>query len=293
MNQQEEYKPVKWCALSAYTEILFLILASITPELFAQTKSESDFFYSENGKKVTFKIRKDIVVFRTVSSSTVDSWQHPMFKSVSVIDDNLMKADVDPKTSEWNDLIGMDGIADAYYMLEYIPNGGLQVLTDQIFVRPGKGESMDMIIRESELSGKIKEVDLSFPKAGIYLLKLNCQMKDILSACRQIYKTGKVDFVEPDFFREGLTGNTLWPGQWNLKNTGQGGGTPGIDINLEPVWNFTMGDNNIKIAIVDEGIDLTHPDLQANLLTGFDATGHGSKAVIRVMMFMARHVPGL
>jgi hypothetical protein len=25
MNQQEEYKPVKWCALSAYTEIIILM----------------------------------------------------------------------------------------------------------------------------------------------------------------------------------------------------------------------------------------------------------------------------
>jgi subtilisin family serine protease len=261
--------------------ILFLILAGISPGLFAQTDfsySESDFFYSENGEIITLKIRKDIVVIRTLSNSAVESWQqHPDFKSVTILHEGLIKAEVDPETFNMNDL-GMEGIADAYYMLEYIPDGCLQVLSDQIFIRPSPEKSIDMIIQESELSGKVEQTEFIFPEGGIYQLTLNYQMKDILHVCRHVYETGMVDFVEPDFFREGLVGNTLWPEQWNLKNTGQGGGTPGIDINVESAWNITQGNSNIKIAIVDEGVDLTHPDLQANLLTGlgFDATGAGS-----------------
>ena len=104
-------------------------------------------------------------------------------------------------------------------------------------------------------------------------------MKDILSVCRKVYETGTVDFVEPNFFREAMLGNTYWPQQWTFKNTGQQGGIPGIDINIEPAWRITKGNGNIKIAIVDEGVDLTHPDLEANLLKylGYDATGGNSK----------------
>jgi hypothetical protein len=75
-----------------------------------------------------------------------------------------------------------------------------------------------MIIQESELSGKVENTEFFFPEAGIYLLTLNYQMKDILHVCRQVYETGMVDFVEPNFFRLEVVGNALWPEQWNLKN---------------------------------------------------------------------------
>ncbi len=61
-----------------------------------------------------------------------------------------------------------------------------------------------------------------------------------------------------------------------MKNTGQGGGTSGADIKIEQAWTITQGRPEIHIAVVDEGVDLTHPDLSPNLLTGFDATGNGT-----------------
>jgi subtilisin family serine protease len=253
--------------------ILFLILAIITPKLFAQ----SDFFYSEKGKRVTLKIRKDRVVFMTKSKdNAVKNRQYSMFKSVMSIGHDLIKAEVDPETFDGNDLAGIDGITDWYYMLENTDNGALIALSNQIFIRPGTGESVEKIIRQGKVSGKIEKLDLPLSEAAGYKLTLECKMKDILPVCRRLYETGMVDFAEPNFYIEGLVGNTLWPNQWNLKNTGQEGGSPGIDINVEPAWNTTRGSSSIKIAIVDEGIDLTHPDLQANLLTGYDATGGGS-----------------
>jgi len=66
--------------------------------------------------------------------------------------------------------------------------------------------------------------------------------------------------------------NTYYYQQWGLKNIGQFGGTSGIDIKAEPAWTITKGNANIKVAVIDEGVDLTHPDLQANILQGYDAT---------------------
>ena len=125
----------------------------------------------------------------------------------------------------------------------------------------------------------IPKNELILPASGISLLTLDCKMKDMLSVCRKVYETGTVDFVEPNFYMEAMLGNTYWPQQWTFKNTGQTGGIPGIDINIEPAWRITKGNGNIKIAIVDQGVDLTHPDLEANLLKylGYDATGGNSK----------------
>ncbi|HVK11027.1 MAG TPA: S8 family serine peptidase, partial [Gemmataceae bacterium] len=58
--------------------------------------------------------------------------------------------------------------------------------------------------------------------------------------------------------------------QWHLRNTGQGGGTPGEDARLEAAWDVLGPDgqavrgNGVVIGIVDDGLQRTHPDLAAN-----------------------------
>ncbi len=67
----------------------------------------------------------------------------------------------------------------------------------------------------------------------------------------------------------------LYQDQWHLKNTGQPGatgvaGTPGEDMNVEPVWLAAtprMG-NGIRIAVVDDGLEIAHEDLAANVAAG-------------------------
>jgi hypothetical protein len=54
--------------------------------------------------------------------------------------------------------------------------------------------------------------------------------------------------------------------QWHLKNTGQIGGTPGLDIDAEIAWDSTTGGitaagDTIVIAIIDSKVDLDHLDI--------------------------------
>ncbi len=66
-----------------------------------------------------------------------------------------------------------------------------------------------------------------------------------------------------------------WSKQWDMKNTGQldkpeagQEGTAGADINVTPVWGQGyVGDRRMVVAIIDTGIDYTHPDLAANIYT--------------------------
>ncbi len=52
-------------------------------------------------------------------------------------------------------------------------------------------------------------------------------------------------------------------------------GNTGSDIHINPAWNITSG-AGIKVAVIDMGVDLTHPDLVNNLLPGYDALGQGT-----------------
>jgi len=53
--------------------------------------------------------------------------------------------------------------------------------------------------------------------------------------------------------------------QWGLYNTGQSGGTIGADIHAPAAWNVTTGTGKTIVAVIDTGVDYTHPDLAANM----------------------------
>src|SRR5262249_8461828 len=104
----------------------------------------------------------------------------------------------------------------------------------------------------------------------------------------------RVLWSEPNFLTQvvswALPDDTYFGRQWHLLHngqmTGQGGNTSGqsgADINVTNAWNFTTGSTNIIVAVLDDGVQLNHPDLAPNLATnrneipgnGLDDDGNG------------------
>ncbi|XP_037571731.1 neuroendocrine convertase 2 [Dermacentor silvarum] len=52
--------------------------------------------------------------------------------------------------------------------------------------------------------------------------------------------------------------------QWYLKNVGQNGGKPRLDLNVEAAWAQGFMGKNVTTAIMDDGVDYMHPNLRDN-----------------------------
>jgi serine protease len=94
--------------------------------------------------------------------------------------------------------------------------------------------------------------------------------RDAKAAVMQLLQNPQVQFAEPNFLisKEDLTPNDpQFNEQWALQNTGQNGGQFGSDIKAATAWDKTTGSTSTVIAVIDSGIDFTHPDLANNQWT--------------------------
>jgi len=88
----------------------------------------------------------------------------------------------------------------------------------------------------------------------------------------QLYNEPKQGANSPGIFPN----DEYFPKQWHLHNTGQSGGTLGVDIRATEAWEITTGDPNVVIAEFGGYVDMNHPDLADNLVQGYDFVQPGS-----------------
>jgi subtilisin family serine protease len=65
----------------------------------------------------------------------------------------------------------------------------------------------------------------------------------------------------------GYFNDPYYSSQWHYCSPGTSTFLAGADIDVEPVWrNYTTGNSDVTVAVVDGGIDLTHEDLADNVI---------------------------
>lgn len=98
----------------------------------------------------------------------------------------------------------------------------------------------------------------------------------------RVAASGTAAQVEFDAFaRLAETPNdSMYSQLWGMNNTGQYiygvGGVPGADIGAQEAWDTNTGSNETIVAIVDTGIDFSHPDLAPNAwVNPLEVAGNG------------------
>ena len=79
----------------------------------------------------------------------------------------------------------------------------------------------------------------------------------------------RVEYVEPNYeiTIDVIPNDLRFPELYGMRNTGQTGGTAGADIKATSAWDVFTGDPNLKIGVIDTGVDYNHPDLVDNVWT--------------------------
>ena len=121
---------------------------------------------------------------------------------------------------------------------------------------------------------------------GLHLVKAT-PGTDAARAAGGLAALSSVEYVEPNFLvhADATPNDPMFPRQWALQNTGQTGGSATVypDIGAVAAWDITTGSSAVVVAVIDTGVDYTHPDLAANIFTnaaectadGIDHDGNG------------------
>jgi len=114
-------------------------------------------------------------------------------------------------------------------------------------------------------------VKSTIPDQGIVVVKMPV-VQTMQSALSSLANNPRVELVEPNYiYRVVRTPNDPLLGNlWGLKNVGQKDsenqlGTAGVDIDAERAWDIETGSDSVIVAVIDTGVDYTHPDLADNM----------------------------
>jgi len=98
----------------------------------------------------------------------------------------------------------------------------------------------------------------------VYLFHKNTKARvTIIHNTPSIHKSPHVKWAEnlvskKRFTRSALPSDPLFPNQWHLRNMA------GVDINVIPAWDSGIVGSGVTIAMVDDGLQRTHPDIAHN-----------------------------
>jgi thermitase len=110
----------------------------------------------------------------------------------------------------------------------------------------------------------------NLPRSDVNLVDLPREL-GVGEAVQRYEASPDVEYAEPNFkiYPSATPNDPSFSRLWGLNNTGQsiGGqaGTADADVDAPEAWNTGTGTAGTVVAVIDEGVDVSHPDLRDNI----------------------------
>lgn len=161
-------------------------------------------------------------------------------------------------------------------------NGELFVASTQLTVRFKPRRQLSSIVDSLRDQGLRIRRALGFAKN---LFEVSVSSGESLTAAGEMRGETGVEYAEPQLIRH-LGGRVRptdpkYPLQWQWNNNGSSGGIAQADIRAENAWDRTLG-RGARVAVIDNGMDVAHPDLQPGISGGgyFEETDSNTAVLI-------------
>ncbi len=84
---------------------------------------------------------------------------------------------------------------------------------------------------------------------------------EVIASIKQLRRQSDVAWAEPNYLRvaQAVPNDEFYGLQWHYPQIG-----------LPDAWDVTTGDPSVIVAVIDSGVVLDHPDLQGQLVSGYD-----------------------
>ena len=180
-------------------------------------------------------------------------------------------------------IFAKQGQVPGQYIVRFKQSAKLDKITNSLSTSPTQS-NLKQLAKHTSKATTISQV-------SSYYLFQSVDSSVTISDVTNLLGADNISYIEPNYFLEffDFPNDSLFPNQWYLQNNGQmylgidriegdmndllvlKSGTAGDDIGLTDYYTNTPTDKTkIVVAIIDSGVDVTHPELQGQFWKNID-----------------------